>query len=384
MRRGKLAYLAFLGLLLQSWEFACAAPRAEETQAGQIRARIQAVKGSLGLDESRQNSVQDELASIERQYGLISQKLRLLDDKVIAQQARLSALHEQRKWMLDSLEEQSRLLERQVRAAYSGGRQEWLKLLFNQEEPARSSRILTYYQYLNRHRLDSMEKTQQAMARLDKMAGEIVTENAQLEQLRQEVESDQDRLASLRRDRESTLVKLRRDVWDKQGLVKVLEDNLRRMDRLVASVALALQDLPAQRAKDKPNKPDPSGGESSWPVKGELAQRFGAKRLTGRWDGVLIKTREGEPVRAASAGRIVFADWLQGYGLLAIIDHGGGYMSLYAFNQSLYRAVGETVQAGDVISTVGRSGGRTQPALYFGVRHEGQPVDPVKWLKRRG
>ncbi|HLF98767.1 MAG TPA: peptidoglycan DD-metalloendopeptidase family protein [Methylococcaceae bacterium] len=365
---------------------AAAAPD-DKDPAGQIQARIRAVRESLGLDERQQNSVQGELAAIERQYGSISQKLRLLDDKIAGQQDSLSELRERRGKMLEALEEQTRLLERQVRAAYSGGRQEWLKLLFNQEDPARSSRILTYYHYLNRDRLASMASTRQAVARLDGISAEIAAENAQLERLRQDVAGERSRLESLRQARETALVRLRRDVWDKQGQVRVLEDNLRRLERLVASVDLALQDLPAPRTRSKSARPKPvetTDGGFSWPVEGEVTQRFGQKRLTGRWDGVLIKTREGEPVRAASAGRVVFADWLQGYGLLAIIDHGDGYMSLYAFNQSLYRNVGEAVQAGDVISTVGRSGGRNQPALYFGVRHTGQPIDPLKWLKRRG
>lgn len=409
MRCRRLAGLAFLGLLFLNG-VAAASPD-DKDQADQIQARIKAVRESLGLDERQQNSVQGELAAIERQYGAISQKLRLLDDKIVGQQSRLSALHERRGKLLGTLGEHTRLLERQVRAAYSGGRQEWLKLLFNQEDPARSSRILAYYHYLNRDRLASMESTRQALARLDEVAAEIAAENAQLERLRLEVASERSRLESLRKERETTLVRLRRDVWDKQGQVKVLEDSLRGLERLVASVDLALQDLPTPRARSKSGKPasadaaggsfslphlpvrHPAGGFAvqpgfpaglSWPVEGEIAQRFGEKRLTGRWDGVLIKTREGEPVRAAAAGRVVFADWLQGYGLLAIIDHGDGYMSLYAFNQSLYRNVGEAVQAGDVISTVGRSGGRNQPALYFGVRHTGQPIDPLKWLKRRG
>jgi septal ring factor EnvC (AmiA/AmiB activator) len=409
MRHKRLAGFAILGLLFLHGP-AAASPD-DRDQAGQIQARIKAVRDSLGLDDRRQDSVQDDLAAIERRYGLVSQELRLLDDKVSGQQARLSALHEQRGKMLETLEEQTGLLERQVRAAYGGGRQEWLKLLLNQEDPARSSRILAYYRYLNRDRLASMESARRALARLDEISAAIAAENAQLEQLRQDVTSERDRLESLRKDRETTLVRLRRDVWDKQGLAQVLEGNVRRLARLVASVDLALQDLPAPHARNKSGRPDSAetagGGFSlphlpvqratgsfavqpgfpaglSWPVSGEIAQHFGARRLTGRWDGVLIKSREGEPVRAASAGRVVFADWLQGYGLLAIIDHGDGYLSLYAFNQSLYRNVGETVRAGDVISTVGRSGGRNQPALYFGVRHAGQPIDPVKWLKQRG
>ncbi|MCK5122394.1 MAG: peptidoglycan DD-metalloendopeptidase family protein, partial [Methylococcales bacterium] len=123
-----------------------------------------------------------------------------------------------------------------------------------------------------------------------------------------------------------------------------------------------------------------------WPVKGRLVKKFGAHRSGSRWDGVLIQAKEGANIKVVTRGRVVYADWLRGYGLLTIIDHGKGYMTLYAFNQSLYKSVGDWVDAGAVIATVGQSGGQSSAGLYFGVRRKGKPVDPVKWCRkvRRG
>jgi septal ring factor EnvC (AmiA/AmiB activator) len=123
-------------------------------------------------------------------------------------------------------------------------------------------------------------------------------------------------------------------------------------------------------------------GKLPWPVRGRLAQRFGSSRAEGTWDGVLINAIEGMEIKAVTRGKIVYAEWLRGYGLLTIIDHGQGYMTLYAFNQSLYKRVGDSVESGDVIASVGQSGGRTQAGLYFGIRNKGEPVDPLEWCQK--
>jgi septal ring factor EnvC (AmiA/AmiB activator) len=123
-------------------------------------------------------------------------------------------------------------------------------------------------------------------------------------------------------------------------------------------------------------------GKLPWPVRGRLAQRFGSSRAEGKWDGVLINANEGMEIKAVTRGKIVYAEWLRGYGLLTIIDHGQGYMTIYAFNQSLYKRMGDSVEAGDVIASVGQSGGRTQAGLYFGIRNKGVPVDPLEWCQK--
>jgi septal ring factor EnvC (AmiA/AmiB activator) len=123
-------------------------------------------------------------------------------------------------------------------------------------------------------------------------------------------------------------------------------------------------------------------GSLPWPVRGRLAQKFGSPRTEGAWDGVLIDAPEGMEIKAVTQGKVVYAEWMRGYGLLIIIDHGHGYMTLYAFNQSLYKKMGDTVAAGDVIASVGQSGGRSEAGLYFGIRNKGVPIDPLEWCRR--
>ncbi|BBL71614.1 murein hydrolase activator EnvC family protein [Methylogaea oryzae] len=371
---------------------ACSAPPAwaenDPAEAARIRQRIEAVQSSLGLVESRKDTVQGALGDIERRSGELAKRLRALDRDIAQQQRQLAHVRQQKDKLLTSLREHNRGLDSQVRAAYMTGRQEWLKLLLNPDDPARISRVLTYYGYLNRNRLAQLRNIQEGLEEVDRMEQAIQAETRRLEQLQAQEKADQGRLSDAQRDREGMLSKLREELHDKNARMQELNGNLRRLDRLVASVDLALADVPSVRPAQPPAAasapPSSAAGTARWPVSGPLLKRFGAGRMGGRWDGVLIRAAEGTPVTAAADGRVIFADWLRGYGLLLIVEHGDGYMSLYAFNQSLYKAVGEPVKAGDVISTVGRSGGRTQSSLYFGVRYAGRPVDPQSWLQKRG
>lgn len=360
-------------------------------QAEQLQKRIQAVQNSLGLVESRKDSLQGELGEIERHSGDIIKHLRVLDRDVARQQQQLAHVHQQKDKLLASLRENNRALDRQVRAAYMTGRQEWLKLVLNPDDPALLSRMVTYYGYLNSNRLAQLHNIHEGLAQVEAMERSIQTEKARLEQLQTQVREEQNDLGIARRDRESTLVRLREALRDKNARLRELTGNMQRLDRLVASVELALVDIPKSPPPPLPSKPhaQPMPRQTStvvgqWPVVGPLLKQFGASRMGGHWDGVLIKAEEGAPVKAAADGRVVFADWMRGYGLLVIVEHDNDYMTLYAFNQSLYKAVGEPVATGEVIATVGRSGGRVGPSLYFGVRLAGHPVDPLGWLQRRG
>ncbi|TAN46758.1 MAG: peptidase M23 [Methylococcaceae bacterium] len=357
-------------------------------QAEQLQKRIQAVQDSLGLVETRKDSLQGELGEIERHSGDIVKHLRMLDRDVARQQQQLAHIHQQKDKLLASLRENNRALDRQVRAAYMTGRQEWLKLLLNPDDPALLSRMFTYYGYLNRNRLAQLRNIHDGLAQVAAMEQSTQAEKARLEQLQAQVREEQNDLGIARRDRENTLARLREALRDKNAHLSELTGNMQRLDRLVSSVELALADIPKPPPPGKPHAPpairQTPAVAGQWPVAGPLLKQFGASRMGGHWDGVLIKAEEGAPVKAAADGRVVFADWMRGYGLLVIVEHDNDYMTLYAFNQSFYKAVGDQVTAGETIATVGRTGGRTGSSLYFGVRLAGRPVDPLGWLQRRG
>lgn len=393
---------AVRGALL-CWAVACcclALPAAavdSNPQAEQLQKRIRAVQSSLGLVETRKDSLQGELGEIERHSGELAKRLRGLSKDIANQKQQLVHIRQQKDKLLASLREHNRGLDNQVRSAFMAGRQEWIKLLLNPDDPARVSRMLTYYGYLNRSRLAQLRSINEGLAQVEGMEQSIQAETARLEHLLADERGSRNDLGEAQRDRASTVAKLHEELRDKSARSRELSGNMQRLDRLVSSMDLALADMPpafpapAAKAKAAPAAanavPAPSAvppAAAQWPVTGPVLKRFGASRMGGHWDGMLIRAAEGTPVNAASDGRVVFADWMRGYGLLLILEHADGYMSLYAYNQSLYKQVGEQVKAGEMIATVGTSGGHAQASLYFGVRYAGRPVDPLGWLQKRG
>lgn len=385
------------------WAIACclALPAAavdNNPQAEQLQKRIRAVQSSLGLVETRKDSLQGELGEIERHSGELAKRLRGLSRDIANQKQQLVHIRQQKDKLLASLREHNRGLDSQVRSAYMAGRQEWIKLLLNPDDPARVSRMLTYYGYLNRSRLAQLHSINEGLAQVEGMEQAIQAETARLEQLLADEQGSRKDLGEAQRDRAGTVAKLHEELRDKSARSRELSGNMRRLDRLVSSMDLALADMPpafsppaAGKAKTAPAAPNaapaqpaPPPAAAQWPVAGPVLKRFGASRMGGHWDGMLIRAAEGTPVNAAADGRVVFADWMRGYGLLLIVEHADGYMSLYAYNQSLYKQVGEPVKAGEMIATVGTSGGHSQASLYFGVRYAGRPVDPLGWLQKRG
>jgi len=350
-------------------------------ELNEVQERIKSVQHSLGSLETQKNSLAGQLGRIELKYGQLAKSLRDLESKVRVQSGQMGELKQRKQQLRNRVLKQNRALAGQIRAAYAAGRREWLKLLLNQEDPATFSRVLTYYGYLNRARFSQLQAIRGDLSRAQALGDELLAESERLNATRTELRNEQAGLEEARRQRKDVLNQLEREFKDKNTQLKQLLEDAHRLQGLIASLQQAVEDLPVAV---------PAGrrsfaalrGQLGWPVKGEVQESFGAPRMSGRWDGVLIRAQEGTAVRAVSQGRVAFSDWLRGYGLLTIIDHGDGYMSLYAFNQSLYKSVGEWVEAGDVIASVGASGGQAEPGLYFGIREKGRPINPLLWCAR--
>ncbi|MGH8220007.1 MAG: murein hydrolase activator EnvC family protein [Steroidobacteraceae bacterium] len=265
-----------------------------------------------------------------------------------------------------------------MRAAYLIGRSEPLKLLLNQDDPARAGRMLAYYGYFGRARAGEIAQVEADVQRLDaldrKLAGEDerlaaleVERHDELGQLEQSSAARRTALASLKAESRTSTARLERLQRERSGL----EDLLRGLKRAMQAQAPAAHGAFAHLR-----------GRLSWPVSGHLEARFGQMRAGAlKWDGELIDTQRGAQVRAVSDGRVIFADWLPGLGLLIIVDHGDGYLSLYGHNERLYEGVGTVVKAGEPIATAGDSGGSPRPALYFEIRKAGRPIDPRPWFR---
>jgi septal ring factor EnvC (AmiA/AmiB activator) len=241
-------------------------------------------------------------------------------------------------------------------------------------------RVLTYYDYLNKSRIKEMDELSDAVRSLADVQARITGEINTLNQLAQTQEKESVRLNQAKAKRVKALSALQRDIADDEKRLAALLLDEKNLSNVVAQVDQVVRDvqLPKQSSFAQLK------GRLGWPARGDLVQRFGDERFQGRmrWNGVLIGATEGAEVQVIFPGRIVFADWLRGFGLMTIVDHGSGYMSLYGHNQSLGKQVGDWVEAGEVIATVGNSGGHGDQGLYFEIRHKGKAVDPRTWCKR--
>lgn len=345
----------------------------------QVRGRIREIQATLQGLADQQSSLSGQLAGIERQYGEFAKALRKLEHEVQEGTRRLAALGKRQEQLRADIRQQNQVLAGQLRSAYAAGRQDWLKLALNQEEAARASRMLTYYGYLNRARFSLIQSLDSDLSQLTQVEAELVAARARLESTRSEMAQQQQRLSEARKERQTVLAKLTLEAQDKSDELKSLQEDERRLEGLIGRLQVEMSAFPQRDEGSIAAQPEEG---VRLPVKGPVLAGFGAPRMSGKWDGVLIGAPEGTPVRSVAAGRVAFADWLRGYGLLTIVDHGDGYMSLYAFNQSLLKSVGDWVEAGETIAHVGASGGRRQPGLYFGIREKGRPIDPMAWCAR--
>ncbi|MDJ0739119.1 MAG: peptidoglycan DD-metalloendopeptidase family protein [Gammaproteobacteria bacterium] len=370
---------ALAGAGLPAW----GASGAEEQRAelDTVRERISGLRAQMRDTSGEKSALTDRLQSAEQQIGRLARKLRVLDGRLTRQRQRLANLDTERQAQQRALEGQRAALVSQVRAAYAMGRQERLKILLNQQDPATVSRVMAYYDYLGRARAQKMQVIRDQLTAIAATEREIGAEQRKLAALRDEQAGE---LAALERSqalRRDVVAKLTRELNDQSRRLDRLQSDERELETLISGIEEALADIPvgdAQQVAFAGRR-----GQLPWPARGRIVNRFGAPRLGSLdWDGVMIAAPEGREVRAVHHGRVAFADWLRGFGLLLIVDHGDGYMTLYGHNQSLFKEVGDWVDVNEPVALVGSSGGREQAGVYFGIRHQGRAVDPAKWCRR--
>lgn len=388
-RRRRPALLC-IGLLLAGVSAVAPLPAAAQggeaeksAQLAQVRERIQALKRELEADRDRQSGLRAELEESERAMARVTRRLATLEAEQSGARERLAALTRARDERRAELAQEREALAGLLRSGHRAGRAEYLKLLLNQEDPQRLGRMLVYYDYLGRARTERLERLRQALEELAAAETEVREAAEGLEAVRAEAQREQAILTERQRERSRVLTALGREIGAKDRQLKTLVEDEERLQRVLATLRRALADLPRNFDAEKPFPTQ--RGHLPWPASGSVKAVFGASRGVGelKWNGILIAAPEGRAVHAVHRGRVAFADWLRGFGLLMIVDHGDGYMSLYGHNQHLLKEVGEWVEAGEVVASVGASGGRTASGLYFEIRHNGRPVDPIRWLARR-
>ena len=399
--------------------------RAEtKQQLEQAEKDIAELKKLLKQIEQEKSGVQQELKKSETEMGDLEQQVKDLQQELEKGEGEVKRLNEEKKKLQNARLEQQRLIAIQARAAYQSGRQEYVKLLLNQQHPEKFARTLTYYDYLSQARLEQLSAFNETLRQLTNVERDITDQQNQLNEQKSALEGRREQLAELRKERQLALAKLNKDLRDQDrslksrqdeqaelaNVLKTIEETLARQAREAREAELARQRALAEQQRqlrEQPagSKPSTSGplvsstggnfggpfakarGQLPWPVDGRLVARYGSARggdSRTTWDGVLIGAPAGSQVRAVHGGRVVFADWLRGAGLLVILDHGNGFLSLYGHNQRLLKNAGDVVKAGESIATVGASGGQDTPALYFAIRQQGRPTDPAQWCRAQG
>ena len=372
----------WLAALVFAYSTAVAAATQNEEQLRALRTHIESLQTDLNETRGERNEARAQLRESERRIGHQFKSLRDTETRQKSDSARLAALQQARTRSRAELGTRRQELEQAVRAAYLLGKQDYLKLLLSQDDPARVSRTLTYYRYLTQARAARIKGIETALSRLDVLEKQIAERVQELAALRTRHLEQKAALEATRTERRALLAQLNERVRDRSQEIERLKHDEDRMARLVRELRTALNrapapELPAGKASVR------KGGRWRLPVQGRLVARFGSPREIGdlRWRGIFLATPEGQEVKAVTRGRVAYADWLRGFGLLVVLDHGGGLMTLYGHNQSLYKGVGDMVEAGEAIAASGNTGGPAQPGLYFEIREHGEPRNPLDWCR---
>lgn len=355
---------------------------ADETAAAgeleTVRGRISALLEELNAATDRRSAVQRELRGIETDEQAARRRLQQTRNEVAAARDRQTELRAQADAQQAELRAERSALAQQLRLAYINGPAERLRLVLSQQDAAAVGRQLVYAGYLSRHRSAGIDNLETQAAALAATRAELAAEVDALVELEAQANAQVSDIARLRAERAALVASLTREVASRDSEIEQLRAQEQELTELLAQLARAVPG-------DEGAGAEPFAGKAaslSWPAEGPLLKRFNDPRADGslRWTGVLLGAAAGAEVRAVYHGRVVFADWLSGMGLLTILQHDDGYMSLYGHNQDLLKAVGEWVSPGEPIAHVGDSGGQASAGLYFEIRKDGEPVNPARWI----
>lgn len=356
-----------------------ASPQRTEAQLRSLRQKIEKMTQQVSHDAVQRDRLSASLRSAELSVGQARGELARLNREYTDRSERRSALSAERSARERALGQERQALAGELRAAYMMGRAEPLKLLLAAQDPLRGARLTSYYGYLGRARAREIGAIQQHLQRVAGLDAELAQQQGELAGLKNEQQGQLQQLEHSRNERQRVLTSLESQARTREQSLARLKSQQADLEALMARLNHSLKAVPPPETSSVFGR---LRGQLSWPVAGRVTAGFGDPRASGlRWEGLVVATERGAPVHAVSAGRVVYADWLPGLGLLTIVDHGSGYLSLYGHNERLYKATGESVTAGEVIAAAGDSGGRPQPELYFEIRREGRPIDPRPWFR---
>jgi murein hydrolase activator len=386
-----LATRIVLVLLLAPLILAAAAPKANEEELRALRSRIDTLQKELAAAEESRGEAADQLKASEKAVSEAQRALHELSRERRGIEAQLAELAEREKKARASLAEQEALAGRLLRLQYRQGAPDRLRLMLEGGDAASVARHIAYYDYVQRARAALIAELRRQGDAIAELGRDVLARKAELAQNEASRAEETARLQKERAARAAVVMRLAGEIAKGRREIGRLKRDEERLAKLVDRIAreLATPARPGQgkrvdRAADASNAAQPFErlkGRLQLPVKGELMNQYGAAREEGAsWKGLFIRSVSGETIHAVADGRVVYADWLRGFGNLLILDHGKGYMSLYANNEALLSQVGDRVRGGDPIARVGASGGQGESGLYFELRRDGKPFDPLKWV----
>jgi murein hydrolase activator len=343
-----------------------------------LQRNISELQQELNAVKGNRDQLLRELKNNETATGELLNKIEKIKRQLKAEEQALQSLHRKRTLLTEEQSAEKKQVAQQVRVAYRLGGQSNLKLLLNQNNPETVSRLLKYHDYFLAAHGNKIAAYVETLNQLKQIEPQILQNTQSLQYNRSQLQTRFQQLRSKQTEREKMLVRLNETIKSKDQELQKLASDRQHIEKLMTEIVATV----GNQATFNNNAPFAAlRGKLPWPASGKIAHSFGSERIAGKmqWDGVVIRATEGSPVKAIHHGRVVFADYLRGHGLLIIVDHGEGYMSLYAHNQTLKKTAGNWVEAGEVIAIVGSSGGQSQAGLYFEIRQHGQPTNPSGW-----
>ena len=353
--------------------------QATQAQLDRLKQDVTQVQKRIAEQERQRQDEQQALAEAERAIGRVTAELRTLDQELLQLGDEMQGLQSRRDELEAGLDERRELIEALLREQYRQGRQPRLQLLLKQEDPERLDRMLRYYDYLNAELTEQLQGYQQQLNNLGTTRVQIGSTEEQIADRRRQLAIEQQQLEKARADRQAAVARLARAQQQEQQRLAGLRRDQEELETLLADIHRSLE---AARLAQDNQEFSRLKGQLPWPLQGRLLRSYGHQRSGVAFEGLLIAGNTGATVSAVHHGRVVFSDWLRGYGLVLILDHGSGYMSLYGHNQTLLFEPGDWVTTGQTIATAGNSGGHEETGLYFSIRHKGKPVNPSQWLKQ--
>ncbi len=357
---------------------ASADPADKQNRLKQIQAEIETLRHQVDQTRETRNTTQKRLSEIEKRIGALHRQLSKTQQQQKAAQQEIDRLNRQQAASKARSNQHKATLEELIRLRHQQGEQGQLKLLLKRQEISTLGRNSHYLRYFNAAQIEAINGLNSELKNLKTLEQDVRKQQQQLKETAQQLNKQQQQVKQQQQQRKQLLSTINAQLQSKESRLHQLLEDAKSLEQLVQNIKEQSQQRLARKTKFSTLR-----GKLPWPAKGKLSARFGQSRHLGKltWEGVVIRAPLGNNVRAVADGEVVFADWLRGYGLLLILDHGQGYLTLYGQNQSLNKQVGDPVKQNEVIAAIGNSGGNSEPGLYFELRKQGNPVNPQRWCR---